>query len=86
MGKIKKKDFMTTTVSENKYLIITYFACSKLVWNWFTHYDAKRQMGPQKEGCEDSKYICKHTQMCSGCEGTHFSPTHYDIIYSTKLF
>lgn len=30
-------------------------------------------------------YICKHTQMCSGCEGTHFPPAHYEKIYSTML-
>lgn len=47
-----KKDFTSTIVSENKYLIITYFACCKLVWSYFTHRNAKRQMGPQKEECE----------------------------------
>lgn len=46
------KDFTRTIVSENKNLIITYFDCCKLVWSYFTHQNAKRQMGPPKGECE----------------------------------
>lgn len=43
--KERKRDFVSTSIWENKYLMITYFACSKWVWSWFTHQKCQKTNG-----------------------------------------
>lgn len=44
-GRAGERDFVSTIIWENKYLMITYFACSKLVWSCFTHRKCQKTNG-----------------------------------------